>query len=261
MKLFVLDYVFNRGGNMKRIGPTELIRYKDYLVIDNENYKVVFSTAEEGKNFNRHTDDGVRTLESLINEFKIEDVLYLRQVHSEEIVIDEDVCRNNIIQMEADAIISKTKNIAIGVFTADCVPIILIDEQNKVGAAIHSGWKGTFNSITKKTIIKLKEIYGKDTSNIKAYIGAHIRVCCYEVSEELKEKFINEKEIDKEILFNGRNLNLEECILKDLREEGIKEENIISLEMCTSCSKEIKLHSYRKSEGDYGRLFSFLILK
>ena len=246
---------------MKKIRPTELVKYKDYLVIDNENYKVVFSTAEEGKNFNRHTEDGIRTLKELKNEFEIEDVLYLRQVHSEYVVIDEDIDRDRIIEMEADAIISNSKNIALGVFTADCVPIILVDEKNKVGAAIHSGWKGTFNSITKKTIIKLKEKYGSDTGNIKAYIGAHIRECCYEVSEELKEKFINEKQIDEELLFKGRNLNLEECILKDLREEGLKEENIISLDMCTNCSKEIKLHSYRKSEGDYGRLFSFLILK
>jgi len=246
---------------MKQISATELIRYKDYLVIDNENYKVVFSTAEEGKNFNRHTEDGRRTLDNLKNDFEIEEVLYLRQVHSHEVVIDDSISRDKIIEMEADAIISSSKNIAFGIFTADCVPIILVDEKNRVGAAIHSGWKGTFNSITKNTINKLKVRYGSETENIKAFIGAHIRDCCYEVSEELKEKFINEKQIDEDILFKGRNLNLEECILKDLREEGLQEDNIISLDMCTNCSKEIKLHSYRKSQGDYGRLFSFLILK
>lgn len=246
---------------MKKISASELIRYKDYLVIDNENYKVIFSTAEEGKNFNRHTEDGRRTLDNLKNEFEIEEVLYLRQVHSHEVVIDDSRNRDKIIEMEADAIISSSKNIAFGIFTADCVPIILVDEKNRVGAAIHSGWKGTFNSITKNTINKLKAKYGSETENIKAFIGAHIRECCYEVSEELKEKFIKEKQIDEDILFKGRNLNLEECILKDLREEGLKEDNIISLDMCTNCSKEIKLHSYRKSEGDYGRLFSFLILK
>lgn len=246
---------------MKKIKTSELVRYKDYLVLDNENYKLVFSTAEEERNFNRHTEDGRRTLEELKNEFKIEDVLYLRQVHSDKVVVDEAKNRDKIIEMEADAIISDSKNIALGVFTADCVPIILVDEKNKVGAAIHSGWKGTFNSITKNAIIKLKERYGSETKNIKAFIGAHIRSCCYEVSEELKEKFVYEKQMDEDILFNGRNLNLEECILKDLREEGLKEDNIFSLNMCTYCSEEIKLHSYRKSDGDYGRLFSFIILK
>ena len=53
---------------------------------------------------------------------------------------------------------------------------------------------------------------------------------------------------------------MEECILKDIRDSGIKEENIYSLPLCTHCTEEIKLHSYRKSKGLYGRMFSFVIL-
>ena len=74
------------------------------------------------------------------------------------------------------------------------------------------------------------------------------------------EKFIEEKNIDKDLLFKGRNLSMEECILKDIRDSGIKEENIYSLPLCTHCTEEIKLHSYRKSKGLYGRMFSFVIL-
>ena len=87
---------------------------------------------------------------------------------------------------EGDAIITNVKNVIIGVFTADCVPVILVDEENKVIAAIHSGWRGTFESITLKTIKKMKEEFNTNEINIKAYIGPHIRKCCYEVSEELK---------------------------------------------------------------------------
>ena len=53
---------------------------------------------------------------------------------------------------------------------------------------------------------------------------------------------------------------MEECILKDIRDLGIKEENIYALPLCTHCTEEIKLHSYRKSKGLYGRMFSFVIL-
>jgi YfiH family protein len=236
-------------------------RFKDYLVYDSPKYKVVFSTAEDGKNFNRHTEDGQKTLEGLKDEFNVDDVLYLRQVHSDRVVIDNNIDRDKLLETEADSIITTKRNVATGVFTADCVPIILIDQKKMVCSAIHSGWKGTFNSITKKTIKSLKQNYGSDAKDIKVFIGAHIRKCCYEVSEELKEKFCLEKSIERDTLFNGRNLNLEACILQDLLEEGISEDNIISLNYCTNCSNEIKLHSYRNSNGDYGRLFSFIILK
>lgn len=247
---------------MNKLDINSLKMHKDFIVIDNENIKVIFSTAEEGKSFNRHTKDGVNTLNSLKDEFKVEDVVYIRQIHSDFVYLYDGKDRENFIENEGDAIITKIKNTAIGVFTADCVPVILVDDKNNAVAAIHSGWKGTFKSITKETIEKMEKEFGTNPNNIKAYIGAHIRQCCYEVSEELKEKFINEKSnIDKEILFKGRNLNMEACILDDLRRMGVKEENINSLNLCTHCTDKIKLHSYRKSNGAYGRLFAFVIIK
>ena len=149
----------------------------------------------------------------------------------------------------------------IGVFTADCTPVIIVDDKKKVIAAIHSGWKGTFKSITKKTVEKMVTEYKVNVRDLKVFIGPHIRQCCYEISEELKEKFINEKDIDENKLFQGRNLSMEECILKDLRDLGIKEDNINSLNLCTHCEKGIKLFSYRASNGDYGRLFAFVFIK
>lgn len=136
----------------------------------------------------------------------------------------------------------------------------MVDEEKAVTAAIHSGWRGTFESITLKTIDKMKNEFGSDVRNIKAYIGPHIRKCCYEVSEDLKQKFIEKKDtINEKELFNGNNLNLEACIIDDLRKSGINESNINSLDLCTYCSSDIKLHSYRKSQGSYGRMFSFII--
>lgn len=221
--------------------------------------KIVFSNAELNRSFNRNTDEGVKQLESLRCKFNVNEVVYLKQVHSDNIFIYNN---NDIINEEGDAIISNNKNVIIGVFTADCVPVILVDEVKKVSAAIHSGWRGTFNSITLKTIEKMKSEFKCNSKNIKAYIGPHIRSCCYEVSKELKEKFLEKKkEIKESDLFNKNNLNLEECILNDLSNSGVKEENINTLELCTYCSKKIKLHSYRKSNGNYGRMFTFIILE
>ncbi|PRR84120.1 peptidoglycan editing factor PgeF [Clostridium vincentii] len=246
---------------MIKLKANSLNRYKDYLVMDNNEIKVVFSTAEEEKNFNRNTDEGCKELNNLKREFNVDNVVYLKQIHSDKVVVFNGEKENEVIETEGDALITNVGNSIIGVFTADCVPIILVDRNKGVIAAIHSGWKGTYKSITKKTIDKLIKEYKVDHKDIKAYIGPHIRKCCYEVSEELKNNFIKEKNISEDKLFLGRNLNMEECILNDLREHGVIEENINSVQLCTHCSKEIKLHSYRSSKGAYGRLFSFAILK
>lgn len=106
----------------------------------------------------------------------------------------------------------------------------------------------------------MKEEYNSKVEKLVVYIGPHIRKCCYEVSEELKEQFSERFGIEEK-LFDGRNLSLEECINNDLINSGVLEENINSLGICTNCEKEIKLHSYRKSNGAYGRLFSFVYIK
>ena len=148
-----------------------------------------------------------------------------------------------------------------GIFTADCVPVILVDTSKNVIAAIHSGWKGTNTLIVSKTIERMKETYGTLTKNIKAYIGPHIGGCCYEVSKELIEEFTS-KEIYSNIKISDNNkLDLEKCIIAQLNEKGIKQKNIKITNACTSCSKEYELYSYRNSENNNGRMFSFVYIK
>ena len=246
---------------MNKLDFKSLKKKDDFIIIDSEKFQIAFTNAEKERSFNRNTEEGIKELNSLKKEFNGKDIIYLKQIHSDKIL---KYTRNgkSIKDEEGDAIITNEKNVIIGVFTADCVPIILIDEEKKVIAAIHSGWKGTFESITLKTIEKMKREFNTNEINIKAYIGAHIRKCCYEVSEELKSKFIEKKKvINQEELFHGKNLNLEACILDDLKKAGVKDYNINSLNLCTYCNDDIKLHSYRKSQGSYGRMFSFIMLR
>lgn len=246
---------------MNKLDLKSLNKKEDFIFINESNFEVVFTNAEKRRSFNRSTEDGVNELNSLKNEFSVEDVIYLKQIHSDRILKYEKGIET-IKDYEGDAIITNEKNVIIGVFTADCVPVILVDEKNGVIGAIHSGWRGTFESITAKTIQKMKEEFIVDETNIKVYIGPHIRKCCYEVSEELRLNFIEKKnKINKKDLINGNNLNLEACIVEDLLSAGIKECNINSINLCTYCSEDIKLHSYRKSQGAYGRMFSFIILR
>lgn len=233
---------------------------KDYIKIEEKGYTVVFTNAEYGRSFNRNTEDGLKELNSLKDEFNVQEVVYLKQIHSD-FVLNYSKDSVDFNENEGDAIITNEKNVIAGVFTADCVPVILVDNNKKVCSAIHSGWKGTFESITYKALTKMKNEFNCNMEDIRVYIGPHIKKCCYEVSEDLKEKFIERKSnIDKSELFDGRNLNLEACILEDARKAGVKENNINALDLCTFCSEDIKLHSYRKANGTYGRMFTFIIL-
>lgn len=231
----------------------------DFLIYNLGKINIVFSTAKNDRSFNRHKDFGINNLNSIVNYFNLKNIEYLNQIHSDKIYIYNG--NETLKSEEGDGLITNKEETAIGVFTADCVPIIIVDIKNNVIAAIHSGWRGTFNSIVLKTLEKMESEFNTNKDDIKIFIGPHIRQCCYEVSEELKKDFIDKTKISEEVLFKGRNLSLEECILKDVRNFGVQENNIYSLNLCTYCEDKVKLYSYRKSVGTYGRLFSFAFIK
>ena len=116
---------------MNKLYANSLDRYKDYLVVDNNKTKVVFSTAEEEKNFNRNTEEGCKNLNNLKKEFNVDNVIYLKQVHSDKVFVFHGEKEKELIEKEGDALITNVRNSIIGVFTADCVPIILVDENNR----------------------------------------------------------------------------------------------------------------------------------
>ena len=242
---------------MKKLNLNDIKINNDFLTINIENINLCFSTAEKNRSFNRNIELGIENLKSIVEEFRLSDIQYLKQIHSDTVYTYNEY---DLKEKEGDALITNVKDVAIGVFTADCVPIIIVDNNNEVIGAIHSGWRGTFNSILLKTLYKMKEEFNIDIGSTKVFIGPHIRQCCYEVSEELKSDFLNKTQIEEKKLFKKRNLNLEECILKDIREFGILEENIYSIDLCTHCEEKLKLYSYRKSVGTYGRLFSFAFI-
>jgi polyphenol oxidase len=114
----------------------------------------------------------------------------VKQIHSNIVYNLEDgsVETDNI---EADAIVTSLKNIAIAVNTADCVPVLFADPVSKVIGAAHAGWKGALSNILKNTI-KAMIAKGAKLENIQALIGPCIHKESYEVSQDLYEHFLNE---------------------------------------------------------------------
>ena len=92
-------------------------------------------------------------------------LILMHQTHSNKVV---EVKETNYKKIVADAMITKKKKgVALGVVTADCVPIILYDANNGIIGCIHAGWRGAFSNIIKNTINKFKKI----NSNNKIYAG------------------------------------------------------------------------------------------
>lgn len=226
-----------------------------FLNYNDEKFSINFSTAFNNVDFKKSTMDGKKNIERLKELFKLDEILYLNQIHSDKIV---DCTKNSISpkgDIDGDALIINKENIGIGVFAADCTPVIVYDKEKRVMAAIHSGWKGTFHEITKKTCEYMIENYG--CKDLKVIIGPHIGQCCYEVSVELAEKF---KGKFGEDVVSKRNLSLEKCIVKQLK-DIVNIQNITFVNKCTYCNEDVKLHSFRKTGEDSGRLFAFIFMK
>lgn len=232
-----------------------IIGNMEFLNLTEDNIFINFSTASNNISFKKSTEEGRNNIEELRNIFKLEDIFYLNQIHSDKII---DCVDNTIIykgDIDGDALVINKKNIGIGVFAADCTPVLIYDKEKQVIAAVHSGWRGTFDEITKKVCKYMLEKY--DCKNLKVIIGPHIRQCCYEVSIELANKF---KEKFGEDVVSHRNLSLEKCIIKQIK-DYVNKDNIKTLNKCTFCDNSVKLHSFRKDGENSGRMFASIYMK
>ncbi len=211
----------------------------------------------------------------LKNQFGLnsDKVFTVKQVHGDNICIINSSLRvthpvdgshHSLLPIEADAIITNIKNLPIGVFTADCLPIVLADIRGRVVGIIHAGRVGTSLEITKKTVGKIKENFGISAEDIVAAIGPGIGGCCYEVDEKSINPFKDRLEYFEKIAvekYNGRwMLNLIGVNKIQLMESGLKSENIFTAEFCTSCHND-KFFSYRREGKTAGRMVSFVAIK
>ncbi len=173
----------------------------------------------------------------------------LHQIHSD-VVIPAHSAGN---VGNGDALISSKPGLLTGVRTADCVPILLADVQNRTVAAVHAGWRGTAARIVVRAVSELRRHFGTDAASIHAAIGPSIGVCCYEVGPEVAEKFV-----DWRPEWKGTNrpemLDLADVNRQQLLEAGVPESQITTGAPCTRCTPA--LHSFRRDKEAAGRMIS-----
>jgi len=114
------------------------------------------------------------------------------QQHTADAVIAETAWTHDDAPV-ADAVVTRTPNLAVGVLTADCVPVLFADNANSVVAAAHAGWKGALTGILEATIQAMESL-GAERIHIKAAIGPSIAQPSYEVGPEFHERFVTERE-------------------------------------------------------------------
>lgn len=179
-------------------------------------------------------------------------ITYLMQEHSDKFYIVDNKNYLDVRGQKGDALITAEKGIAIGVFTADCVPLILVDTYNKIVAVVHAGWKGTVLKITSKVLNYMKLNMGSNPRNVAVAIGPSIGPCCFEVGLEVAEKFNFVYKRDNKFYVDLWKENI-----KQVTDFGVLRENTSNSMICTFCNSNI-VFSYRKEAGNTGRLGTFV---
>lgn len=178
-----------------------------------------------------------------------ESVSYLNQVHG------TTVCRARAGKQTGDALVTTEKNLAIAVGAADCYPLLFHDPVNGVIGAAHCGWKGSLGRIVRNTVEEMLAS-GAEAGQIRLAIGQGICRRNYEVSEEIIAQF---REAGfPEYCSSGRQLDLLAANTYVALEAGISEENIWSMNRCTT---EPDFFSYRRDGGKTGRMWAVIMLK
>lgn len=176
-----------------------------------------------------------------------------RQVHQDAIAIVDG--NGTPGEIEADAVIVATVGIAVGVRTADCLPIIVVDPSGIAACVIHAGRRSTELGITAKTVKQMAGRFNCDPSSLKVAIGPGIRRCCYEVDEETAKRFDSCCGGA-----DGRHLDIAGANMRQLIAEGVKPENVTDCGICASCENR-SFFSYRKDGKVTGRFLTGVMIR
>lgn len=206
----------------------------------------------------------------------------LRQIHSSLIHEIRTVARKPV---HGDGMVTARRGVLLGVKTADCLPILLADRRQRAIAALHAGWRGTLGRIVEKGVGEMRRRYDSRPDDLLAAIGPGIHRCCYQVGEEVRDKFLSQFAYAPELFddvfdsdpvrkkypllfLNQRapghgdpprslHLDLVEANRRQLLSTGVPAENITASELCTSCRTDL-LFSHRKEKGVTGRMLAVI---
>lgn len=217
-------------------------------------------------NYNLNSTNEINNNFNFMKKITNYDFKYIKgcnQTHSNNVKI---VDSNNLYEEfdDCDGLITNLKNIALITKTADCQSILLYDPINSVIGNIHSGWKGTLNTIIINAIDIMEKEFHSNKSSILVFICPSIHKCCFEVEEDVMNLFKNKFNTIKDFIIGDKKgkyyidtIKLNKTLLINY---GLNEKNIFDSNLCTKCMRD-KFHSYRVEKDKSGRNIALIYLK
>jgi YfiH family protein len=197
----------------------------------------------------------------------------VRQIHSGivRVVREDDGASEGRLQtaegkavLEGDGLMTEVPGILLGVGTADCVPVLVVDVEKRVVAAFHAGWRGTVARIVEHGIGKMRDEFGSRMGDLVAAVGPSIGACCYTVGEEVRSEFGGRFGYADSLFRIGdageMRLDLWEANRRQLLDAGVGEQRIAVVGECTACARDagagLRYFSHRGEKGVAGRMLS-----
>ena len=192
--------------------------------------------------------------------YHYQELVHMRQIHSDKIVIVDPTIHNFENPPECDALITNQTNIPLMVMTADCTPVLFYDPKKKIIAVAHAGRAGALKGIVPKTIEQMQNKFGSILTDIQVVLGPSIGACCYEVGEKIVNE-VTEQGYGLSVVYeNGQySLDVNTIIIKQLQTLGLPKKNLEDLGICNACHNKTYF-SYRADKQITGRIAGILML-
>lgn len=188
-----------------------------------------------------------------------------RQVHGcSSLLVDGQTRPEELAGIEADALLTATPGLLLGVLTADCLPLVMVSRQPLLAAVIHAGWRGLAQGIAGKVLKRMVDDFGATAATVEAYAGPAIGPCCFEVGTEVWRVFQGHPELAGQLDWFRResdNFYLDLWLIqaRQLQAAGLPAENFKALRHCSRC-RDLSF-SYRRDHGITGRQVTFAGLR
>jgi polyphenol oxidase len=166
--------------------------------------------------------------------------------------------------LEGDGLVTDVPGVLVGVGTADCVPVLVVDVEKRVVGAFHAGWRGTVARIVERGVGMMVAEYGSRVEDLVAAVGPSIGACCYTVGEEVRAEFAGRFGYAGELFRRGGagelRVDLWEANRRQLVDAGVRVERIAVVGECTACARdeggELRYFSHRGEKGVAGRMLN-----
>jgi YfiH family protein len=160
----------------------------------------------------------------------------------------------------ADALVTSRPGVALLVSVADCLPILLVEDEGRAVAAVHAGWRGLVAGVIGSALDALARRYGIRARDCRALLGPAIGTCCYRVREDVVAAFAR---AGREGMFVRRGdslyLDLVRTARRQLGERGVPDQRTESSDLCTACNPD-RFYSRRRDGKILGRMYGFVML-